>query len=104
MSAELCVQGVGFESAFSSLNTIIDLETIQKCLSINPRKRFGVQFDSIKENNKANFSLFSPKDEYIFSEKNILSTSKNSIFLGTKLKGKVYGSFNNNKLTLAQNG
>lgn len=95
---------IGFESAFSSLNTIIDLETIQKCLSINPRKRFGVQFDSIKENNKANFSLFSPKDEYIFSEKNILSTSKNSIFLGTKLKGKVYGSFNNNKLTLAQNG
>ena len=31
---------------------------------------------------------------------NILSTSKNSAFLGKKLKGKVYGVFANKKLVL----
>ena len=92
---------IGFESAFGALNTIFDLETIQRCLSTLPRQRFGIEFNSIEEKNKANLSLFSSKNEYNFTEKHVLSTSKNSIFYNKVLKGTVYGSYNNNQLILA---
>ena len=38
--------------------------------------------------------------DYIFEEKNIHSMSKNSIFDGTKLKGLVYGTISNGKISL----
>ena len=91
---------IGLESAFGALNTILDIETIVKCLSDNPRKRFGIDFVSIKENEKATLSIFNPNGEYTFSEKNIISTSKNSVFLDKKLDGKVYGIYNNSQLIL----
>jgi dihydroorotase len=45
-------------------------------------------------------TLFSTEGEWIFTKENILSKSKNSAFLGTKMRGKVIGVFNNNKLIL----
>ncbi len=91
---------IGLESAFGALNTVLDIETIVKCLSDNPRKRFGIDSVTIKENEKATLSIFNPKGEYTFSEENIISTSKNSIFLEKKLKGKAYGVFSKNQLIL----
>ncbi|CAM1346564.1 dihydroorotase [Tenacibaculum crassostreae] len=91
---------IGLESAFGVLNTVLDIETIVKCLSDNPRKRFGLNNISIKENEKASLAIFNLNESYTFSEKNILSTSKNSVFLDKKLKGKVYGIYNNNQLIL----
>ena len=91
---------IGLESAFGVLNSVLDLNTIIKCLTTNPKERFGIEKTTIKENEKANLSLFSPDGTYTFSKKNILSTSKNSIFLTKELKGKVYGIFNNNQLVL----
>ncbi|CAM1335072.1 dihydroorotase [Tenacibaculum aestuariivivum] len=91
---------IGLESAFGVLNSVLDIETIVNCLSNNPKERFGIQKTVIKENEIANLSIFNPAENYTFTEKNILSTSKNSIFLEKKLKGKVYGIFNNNQLIL----
>jgi len=91
---------IGLESAFGALNTVLDIETIVKCLSDNPRKRFGVHSVIIKENEKATLSIFNPNGEYTFSEENIISTSKNSVFLDKKLDGKVYGIYNNSQLIL----
>lgn len=91
---------IGLETAFGALNTILDLETIVKCLSNNPKERFGIEKTSIQENQKADLSIFSPNGNYTFSEENIISTSKNSIFLNKELKGKVYGIYNNNQLIL----
>ncbi len=91
---------IGLESAFGALNTVLDIETIVKCLSNNPRERFGIEKTSIQENQKADLSIFSPDGAYTFSEKNIISTSKNSIFLNKELKGKVYGIYNKNQLIL----
>jgi dihydroorotase len=45
-------------------------------------------------------TLFTPKHEYVFEEKHIVSTSKNSAFVGKKLNGKAYGVFANNRLVL----
>ncbi|TDQ29922.1 dihydroorotase [Tenacibaculum caenipelagi] len=91
---------IGLESAFGALNTLLDLETMIKCLSNNPRERFGLDKITIKENEKASLSIFNPEGDYTFSEENIISTSKNSVFLDKKLQGKVYGVFNNNQLVL----
>lgn len=91
---------IGLESAFGVLNSILDIETIIKCLSNNPKERFGVKKTTIKENEKAILSIFNPDESYTFSKENILSTSKNSLFLDKELKGKVYGIYNNNQLVL----
>ncbi|MBA6155432.1 dihydroorotase [Tenacibaculum sp. S7007] len=91
---------IGLESAFGALNSVLDIETIVNCLSNNPKERFGIEKISIQENQKADLSIFSPDGDYTFSEENIISTSKNSIFLNKKLKGKVYGIYNNNQLIL----
>ena len=92
---------IGLETAFTALNTILDIETIVKCLSVNPKNRFGLNHNSIQENQKAELTLFTPEGDYTFTETNVLSTSKNSIFLGKELKGKVFGSINNNQTVLA---
>ena len=55
---------------------------------------------SIKKDSIANLTLFNPDGISDFLNENILSTSKNSAFLGKKLKGKVYGVFANKKLVL----
>jgi len=91
---------IGLETAFGALNTVLDVETIVKCLTESPKKRFGINIDTINIDNKADLTLFSPEGSYRFSEKDILSTSKNSIFLGKELKGKVYGIFNNKQLVI----
>lgn len=91
---------VGLESAFGALNTLFDIETIIKCLSANPRKRFGLSEITIKEKQKACLSLFTIKGKHTFLEENIISTSKNSIFLEKNLEGKAYGILAKNQLIL----
>jgi len=91
---------IGLESIFGAINNLLPLSTTIDCLSDQPRKRFGLEQLAIKEGEKVNITLFNPKFEYTFNEKNILSTSKNSLFLEKKLNGKVYGVFANNKLKI----
>ncbi len=91
---------IGLESLFGAVNSVLDLETSIKALTSNPRSIFGQELQSIKTNNTANLTLFNPAENYIFSKNNILSTSKNSSFIGKELKGKVYGIFSNKKLVL----
>ena len=91
---------IGLESAFSALNSIFDIEDYIATITSNPKKIFGLEQNSIQENNTADISLFTTKGEIIFSKGNISSTSKNSAFLNKTLKGKVYGVFANNQLIL----
>jgi len=91
---------IGLESLFGALNKVIDLETLVTCLTNNPRDRFGIQSSSINKGEKANLTLFNPESTYRFSEDNILSTSKNAIFLNKKLNGKVYGIISNNTIKI----
>ena len=54
-------------------------------ISINPRKVLNIEEVKIEEENKANLTLFNPNFDWIFSEKDIKSKSKNTPFIGTKL-------------------
>jgi dihydroorotase len=89
---------IGLESLFGALNKAIGLETLIGCLTTKPRERFNVPTYSIAEGQQANITLFNPDFEYTFTEKDILSTSKNAIFLNKNLNGKVYGIISNNKM------
>ena len=90
---------IGLESAYGALQTILPTEVIIEKLTAG-RKIFGLDNVSIKEGEKANISLFNPHGSSEFSSENILSKSKNSAFLGSSVKGKVYGIYNQGKLQL----
>ncbi|UOB17361.1 dihydroorotase [Abyssalbus ytuae] len=90
---------IGLESAFGALNKIFGIEkTIE--LLLKGKERFGIETTSINENINANLSLFDPETEYMFDQNNIFSSSKNSMFTGTDLKGKALGIISNNQLIL----
>jgi dihydroorotase len=92
---------IGLESAFGAVNSVLDLEDFICCFTTKPKEIFGIENHSIQEGNIADISLFNPELVTIFSEENILSTSKNSAFINKKLKGKAYGIFANNQLIIS---
>lgn len=91
---------IGLESAFGALMTVLPLEKIIEKFTAN-KNHFGIENISIKEGEKANITLFNPNGNWTFEKENILSKSKNSAFLGTVMKGKVYGIYNQGKLVLS---
>tara|TARA_B110000093_G_scaffold72442_1_gene78782 strand:- start:122 stop:1378 length:1257 start_codon:yes stop_codon:yes gene_type:complete len=90
---------IGLESAFGALNSLFSTKkTIQ--LLTKGKERFGVANSIIKIGSLAQLSLFNPTKSYVFESKHIRSKSKNSLFVGTKLKGVVYGIIANNKTSI----
>lgn len=90
---------IGLEGSFGALNSVLTLEESMKALT-SLKEAFKIPSTKIEEGNLAEFTLFNPDGNWEFSEKDILSTSKNAALLGVKLKGKAYGIFANNKLIL----
>ncbi len=90
---------IGLESAFVALQTVLPTEVIVEKLTA-AKSIFGIENNLIALNEKANLTLFTTKGDSIFEKKNILSASQNSAFLGQKIKGKVYGVYNNNQLKI----
>ena len=100
MEFDLAKNGtIGLESAFGALNTVLPLETVVEKLT-SGRVVFGIENQGIQEGASANFTLFNPEGNWIFGKENIVSKSKNAAFLGAKMKGKVYGIFNQGKAAL----
>lgn len=91
---------IGLESAFGILNSIFDTATTIKLLT-KGRERFALPTISIKEGQPANLSLFNPEGKLEIKKENLRSTSKNSMFIGQKGKGSVYGVIVNDQLLLS---
>ena len=90
---------IGLESAFGALNSVMTLKKTIETLT-SGKTVFGIEYQPIKKGRKADLTLFNPNGTRTFTEKDILSKSKNSAFLGSKLKGVVYGIIAKNKLEL----
>ena len=90
---------IGLETSFALANTYsgLKLNDLIKKLSVTPREILGLAIPKIKEKEKANLTLFLPNKEWKFEEKDIRSKSKNTPFIGKKLKGKIVGVVNNEK-------
>jgi dihydroorotase len=81
---------LGLESALGALLQLFSVKTAVRLLTAG-KSRFNLSEGVIDEGAPANFSFFDPDKEYTFQKEHILSTSKNSLFLGKELKGKVHG-------------
>ncbi|WP_374507341.1 dihydroorotase family protein [Flavobacterium sp.] len=92
---------IGLESAFGALMTVLPIEIIVEKLTFG-RTVFGLATPSIIEGSKANLSLFNPEGKSTFTAEAIRSKSKKSAFIGTEIKGKVYGIVNQYQLILNQ--
>jgi dihydroorotase len=90
---------IGLESAFGALLTVIDLEATIELLT-KGRETFGIETPELKEGKVASLTLFEPETAYQFSTSSIVSSSKNSMFLGKTLKGKIIGTIANNQLVI----
>jgi dihydroorotase len=92
---------IGLESLFGVMGNLeFGTAALVELLSMNPRKIFGLAIPEIKEGAAACLTLFNAEEEYVFEEKMIQSKSKNSPFIGKKLKGKVIGIINKDKMEL----
>ena len=91
---------IGLESAFSALLTVLPVEVIVDKLTCG-RVIFEIESSTIKIGNKADISLFTTDNEWLFTKQSIVSKSKNSAFLNYPMKGKVIGIYNKSKLILA---
>lgn len=101
MEFDLAKNGtIGLESAFGALLTVLSLDKIIEKLTFG-KTILNIENQIIKENIKADFSLFQIDSDWTFTKENILSKSKNSAFLGQAMKGKAIGIYNQGKLVLA---
>ncbi len=86
-----------FGSQLTSLSKWVDMEDLIAKVTEAPRRILKMEIPLIMEEEKANLTLFDPQAEWIFDQSSNFSKSKNSPFLGKKMKGKVVAVFNNNK-------
>lgn len=87
---------IGLETAFGALNSVLPIKTTVKVLT-RGKTRFGQDNSTINVGEIIDATLFDPSENYVFEKSMILSKSKNSLFMGKKLKGRVYGIISNGK-------
>lgn len=86
---------VGFETALAAtITNLIDSKQISymdlvRLMSYSPAKVLGIDRGYIKEGSMADLTVFDPNVEYTYTKEMIVSKSKNSPFIGKKLKGQV---------------
>ena len=86
---------IGFETALAAINTyLIDKNLLTemdmvKLTSYNPAKLLNLDKGEIKEGKIADLTIYDPEESYIYTKDMIVSKSKNTPFIGKKLKGKV---------------
>jgi len=88
----------GLETAFSlaTMYSGLSTEDIVEKLTSQPRHILRLEESMIAEGSAANLTFFEPETEWVFEK--TYSKSKNTPFLGQKLKGTVRGVFNNGRL------
>jgi len=90
---------LGLETAFGTLNQIFDMQTTIALLT-KGRERYKLDIPIIKEGENACLTIFETKTEFTFSKKETYSTSKNSMFLGRLMKGRVLGIICNKQILI----
>ncbi len=86
---------IGFETALPAIITnLIDKGLLTemdmvRLTSYNPAKLLKIDRGEIAEGKIADLTIYNPNEEYIYTKDMIVSKSKNTPFIGKKLKGKV---------------
>ena len=86
---------IGFETALpAEIMNLVDTGDISyldlvKLTSYNPAKLIKIDRGTIEVGKVADITIFDPNEQYVYTKEMIVSKSKNSPFIGKKLKGKV---------------
>ncbi len=86
---------IGFETALAATVTnLVDKGYISyldmvRLTSYNPAKILNLDKGSLQKGKVADITIFNPNEEYIYQKEDIVSKSKNTPFIGKKLKGRV---------------
>lgn len=86
---------IGLETAFSTCyeilvkSGIISLNKLVEIMSTNPAKLLGLNKGKIEKGYEADFTLVNLDKEYIYTEEEIQSKSKNSIMIGNRLYASI---------------
>ncbi len=92
---------ISLETMFAVLMTVgLPVQDFVQMQTVNVRNIFGVIVPEIKEGETTSLTLFMPDAEFVFEENMIRSRSKNSPFIGKKLKGRVVGIINKGQVHL----
>jgi len=68
--------------------SVIDAARLVELLSSNPARILGVKGGSLGIGTVADITVIDPEQQFVLQEQDILSKSKNSPFIGSKLQGK----------------
>lgn len=93
---------IGLETAMGlswmHLHQTLEISGLVKLLAIAPREILRLPVPGIEPGAVANLTIFDPAREWSFSKNDIYSKSKNTPFVGWRLKGKVLAVVNNGRL------
>ncbi len=81
---------------------IISPRRFVELMTVNPARILGVTGGSLTKGEYADVSVIDPAQEFIFSKEQIHSLSKNSPFLGCRLKGRAILTIRNGQITFQQ--
>jgi dihydroorotase len=95
---------IGLETAFAVANTFskLSIEKLIEKFTKKPRQLLDNQAISIEIGKVANLTIFDPTTNWIFTEKDIQSKSKNSPFIGKSLIGKAIGVINKGRFFMSE--
>lgn len=92
---------IGLESCFGVANAALSskasLESLVDTFTKNPRSILGLKEVVVKEGEEANLTIFNPGKKFVFEKSHIVSSNKNSGFIGKELKGEVIAVINKDK-------
>lgn len=95
---------IGFETALSATITNlvapghINYMDMVRVMSYNPAKLLELDKGEIAEGKVADLTIFDPNKEYVYEKEQIISKSKNTPWIGKKLKGQVMYTVVNGKV------
>ena len=91
---------IGLESCFGAVNKVLvkennlNLSYLIEMLTTRPRQIMGFNNNLLEIGTSAELTILDPKEEWIFSKKDIQSKSKNSPFVGKNMYGRVKFTIN----------
>ena len=86
---------IGLETAFAlSYQTLVEsglinIKKLVELMSLNPAKIFKLEGGALTPGKKADITLIDLNKEWVYTQDEILSSSRNTPYIGRKLKGRV---------------
>ncbi|MFC4261365.1 dihydroorotase family protein [Ferruginibacter yonginensis] len=92
------------QTVFGSIHKVWqNVEALVQILTVKNRLIFNLPIPTFAIGEKACITIFEPNTSYVFTEKDIVSASKNSAYINQTLTGKVVGIINKNKVIINTN-